>query len=150
MDSFISPKNDFMADEFIFLFSSSRPPSKTLFPSCVQTSDVLYSITWLWSGAQAPTWVTEPKCRSTFGFVTLTMIMRNSSIDWWLWAVRRERQQSCRFPAKDQTTQGLSEEYFFNLRVNTKIMTRVSTSDVPRVDDVCIYRQKNGEGSCVQ
>jgi len=51
--------------------------------------------------------------------------------------------------AKDQTMQWSSQEYFFNLRVNTKIVTRVSTN-VPRVDDVCIYRQKEGEGSCVQ
>lgn len=70
-------------NEFIFLFSSPRPPSKTLFPlkTYLMCSNqwCVYSITWQWSGAQAPTWVTEPKCRSTFGFVILTMIMRNSS-----------------------------------------------------------------------
>ena len=70
-------------NEFIFLFSSPRPPSKTLFPlktyHMCSNQCCVYSITCQWSGAQAPTWVTEPKCRSTFGFVILTMIMRNSS-----------------------------------------------------------------------
>jgi len=93
---------DFTADEFIFLFSNSSPPSKTPFPSkpCLDLSPVL---THQWcvifnnlAMIRRTSAHLSDRAKVPVDFWFCHIDDDHAQLEQWLWAVRRERQQLIR------------------------------------------------------